>query len=336
MATAPPRRAVIVHGVTAAAPPPDDADTLQQAAEVGAAMHSLGFQVAVMALGLDLRPLARLADRRPDVIFNLVESLAGRDRLLLLVPSVLEAYGLCFTGSPARALQVTSDKPLAKRLMRAAGIPTADWIGPDEADRPDPAARYIVKSATDHASLGLDASSVVDGGGVAATIDARRRRYGGEWFAERFIDGREFNISVLEARHGPLVLPIAEMTFVDFPPGAPLIVDYAAKWDAASPAYHNTVRRFDFGPEDAPLLSRLEALACACWRCFGLRGYARVDIRVDQAGAPWVLEVNANPCLSSDAGYMAAAAQAGLSQAAVVERLIAAQWSSQGCEAAAE
>ena len=68
----------------------------------------------------------------------------------------------------------------------------------------------------------------------------------------------------------------------------------------------------------------LAALAFECWRLFGLRGYARVDFRVDREGRPWILEVNANPCLSADAGYMAAAAEAGLEPEEVVRRILSA------------
>jgi D-alanine-D-alanine ligase len=330
------RRAVILHGVTAAEPPPDDADTLVQVAEVAAALRALGYRVEVMPLGLDLRPLARLARRRPDVVFNLVESLTGCDRLLHLVPAVLEALGVHYTGAPATALLVTSDKPLAKQALSAAGIATPDWVGPGSAARPEPDVRYIVKAARDHASQGLDAGSVVDGSRVAATVAQRQDRFGGAWFAERYVDGRELNVSVLETGLGPQVLPIAEMSFVDFPPEMPRIVDYAAKWDPESPAYRNTVRRFEFGPEDAALLERIAALSLACWRCFGLAGYARVDVRVDAAGTPWVLEVNANPCLAADAGFMAAAERAGLDQTAVIAALVAAPAGVLGCEAAAE
>ena len=108
------------------------------------------------------------------------------------------------------------------------------------------------------------------------------------------------------------LLPPAEMCFVGYPAGKPRIVNYAAKWDEHSFEFHATPRRFDFGAEDGDLLQRLAATARACWRLFDLRGYARVDCRIDGRGEVQVLEVNINPCLSPDAGFAAAAAQAGL------------------------
>ena len=84
----------------------------------------------------------------------------------------------------------------------------------------------------------------------------------------------------------------------------------------------HTVRRFDFPAQDGALLAELRRVAAQCWNAFGLRGYARVDFRVDAENRPFVLEVNANPCLSPDAGFAAAAARAGLSYLQVVERIL--------------
>ena len=98
---------------------------------------------------------------------------------------------------------------------------------------------------------------------------------------------------------------------------------HRAKWDEQSFEYHHTPPRFDFPPADQPLLERLTGLARQCWDLFGLRGYVRVDFRVDAAGRPWILEINANPCLSPDAGFAAALAQAGISFAEAVRCILA-------------
>jgi GNAT superfamily N-acetyltransferase len=105
-------------------------------------------------------------------------------------------------------------------------------------------------------------------------------------------------------------LPPAEIDFSAFPPAKPRIVGYAAKWETETFESVHTPRRFEFSSGDASLLDRLRALAVDCWRLFGLAGYARVDFRVDAAGQPWILEVNANPCLSPGAGFAAALARA--------------------------
>src|SRR3546814_5988849 len=123
-------------------------------------------------------------------------------------------------------------------------------------------------------------------------IAARQQRFGRPFFAEAFIDGREFNLSVLETAGGPRVLPVAEILFVDFPPGRPRIVDYEAKWAPESDAYANTPRRFDLAADDAALAAELSRLALDARHLVGLAGYARLDFRVDAAGRPPILEVN--------------------------------------------
>lgn len=307
----------------------DEADTLVQAAQVQGLLEAAGWSVCLLELTADL-PAAKIAllREKPDLVFNLVESIGGKGDFIHLGPALLEHLGLPYTGCPQSAVYLSSNKVLAKRFLSLAGLPVpAAW----DADAHDATVRgkrqndeplWIVKSMWEHASLGLDAGSVIPSRAVEALIARRKARYGGEWFAESYVPGREFNLSLLEGSAGPEVLSPAEIVFDAFPMGKPRIVDYAAKWQPDTFEYRNTPRRFGFGPDDAELLERLRGLALETWDLFGMRGYARVDFRVDAAGHPWILEVNANPCLSADAGFMAAAAETGLSDSEVIERIV--------------
>jgi D-alanine-D-alanine ligase len=136
------------------------------------------------------------------------------------------------------------------------------------------------------------------------------------------VEGREFNLSVLAGPDGPEVLPAAEIDFSAFPPGKPRIVGQRAKWAEASFEFQKTPRRFDFTPGDASLLNQLRRLAREAWQLFALGGYARVDFRVDDAGQPWILEINANPCLSPDAGFAGALVQASIPFSQAVARIL--------------
>jgi D-alanine-D-alanine ligase len=307
----------------------DEADVLVQRDVVSAALTGLGHAVASAGVGLDLHATAsRVRVARPDLVFNLVESIERTGRLIHLLPAVLDALGVRFTGAPTDAVYLSSNKRLAKRLLRAEDLPTPDALTAVEvlagaAVRPG---RYLVKSVWEHGSVGIGPDSVVTVADGADLVEAVRRlepRFGGDGIAERFVDGREFNLSVLAGPDGPEVLPAAEIEFVDWDPAAPRIVDYRAKWDADSREYHATPRRFEFGDVDGDLLERLRSLALRAWQAFGLRGYARVDFRVDAAGAPWILEVNTNPFLSPDAGFAAAVARAGLELEDAVGRIVA-------------
>jgi len=317
-----PPRALLLHGVRDPAGRPDEADTLVQVEELDRTLRRMGFGTATLALDLDLRLLAALAADPPDFVFYLVEALDGRAGLQHLPAALLEVMGVPFTGAPAAALQLTTDKLATKRLLRRAGLPTPDWV--ERAEDADPDRLWIVKAVDEDASLGLDAGAVVPGERVAERLELCRRRFGGRWFAEAFVEGREFNLPLLEGPDGVELLPIGEIDFSDYPKDRPAIVDYDAKWTPGSPTWETTPRRFEPRPGDSRLRAELAALAFACWWLFGLRGYARVDFRVDREGRPWILEVNANPCLSADAGYMAAAAEAGLEPEEVVRRILSA------------
>ncbi|MCC8165280.1 MAG: D-alanine--D-alanine ligase, partial [Planctomycetes bacterium] len=147
-------------------------------------------------------------------------------------------------------------------------------------------------------------------------------RHGEPFFAERFIDGREFNLSLIENESGGVtVLPEAEIRFENFPAGKPAIVGYQAKWVEDSPEYIGTTRSFEFPPSDDTLRKNLKKAAVRCWRIVGLRGYARVDFRVDNLGNIAILEANANPCISPDAGFAAAAERGGMSYGDMVEHI---------------
>lgn len=307
----------------------DEQDVLVQRDVVAAALRSLGHVVDSTGLGLDLAAGAdRIRAVGADLVFNLVESIARTGRLIHLAPALLDTIGQPYTGAPTDAVYVTSNKRLGKKLLRAAGLPVPDGstLAELRAGAIHAPGRFIVKSIWEHGSVGIGPDSVVDatsGHDLIAAIERLQDGFGGDGLAERFIDGREFNLSVLGGPRGPEVLPPAEIEFVDWDPRTPRIVDYRAKWDETSVEYHATPRRFDFATEDAALLQDLRDLAHRSWTVCGLRGYARVDFRVDSAGVPWILEVNTNPCLSPDAGFAAAVARAGITFETAVARIVA-------------
>ncbi|MEA2783005.1 MAG: D-alanine-D-alanine ligase, partial [Rhodospirillaceae bacterium] len=294
-------KVAVLYGAVAADAGPDEQDVLTEVETVSRGLAGLGYAPVAIPITLDLEAARqRLMHLRPAFVFNLVESIEGQGRLIHLAPALLESLGLPHTGGSGDAAYVTSNKPLAKRLLAAAGISTPAWTAPGRL--PDFPGPYIVKSVWEHASIGIEDGSVTsDPARLPGLLRKRQRRYGGEWFVEAYVEGREFNLSLLAGPDGVELLPPAEMCFVDYPPGKPRIVNYAAKWDAASFEYHATQRRFDFAPEERTLIDNLTATAKACWRLFDLNGYARVDCRVDAAGRVQVLEINMNPCISPDA-----------------------------------
>ncbi|MBF0552205.1 MAG: D-alanine--D-alanine ligase [Deltaproteobacteria bacterium] len=320
-------KVVVLHDQALDGAAPDLADNLLQAREITDALTRLGYRTERLAFDRRLAQTGQaLRQLRPDVVFNLVESPCGLGRLVHAAPALLHRLGLPYTGSDARAILLTSNKLRAKKKMHQAGLPVPPWITePESATVRPTAARYIIKSVWEHASIGLDQSSIwvnEGAGGLDVQMAGKRDLLKGDCFAEEYIDGREFNISLLAGDEGPDVLPSAEITFDGFSPDQARIVGYSAKWRPETFEYTHTNRRYDFPATDAGLLAELKQLSLTCWSLFRIRGWARVDYRVDAAGRPWILEVNTNPCLSSDAGFMAAASQAGLDMDAVVARIM--------------
>ena len=332
-------RVAVVHNAVTDDSPADEQDVLVQVDAVREALRALGHEAYTLPAGLELGQLRdRLEAQRPDLVFNLVESLDGKGCLIHLFPALLDAMGLPYSGAHTEAIWLTNHKVMAKERMLAAGLPTPPWKGPHPQDLPSlrslrPSTRFkgakqrwIIKSVWEHASVGLEAGNVVDGASdlsIQQALAARASSLGGVCFAEAYVDGREFNLSVLAGPQGPQVLPPAEIIFEGYDVAQPRIVGYRAKWDVDSEEYHHTPRSFDFKPDDRTLLAELQGLALKCWQFFGLRGYARVDFRVDDKGQPWILEINANPCLSPDAGFAAAVARSGLSFTQVVDWILA-------------
>jgi D-alanine-D-alanine ligase len=319
------KRVTLLYGALAPDAPPDELDVLVEVQAVSRALAALGHRVEPLALTLDLGA-ARDALRvlAPEVVFNLVESVGGTGALIYLGAGLLDALSLPFTGAGLPGMLQTSNKLVAKRLLGMAGVRTPPWIA---VEGPQANARWpgqwIVKSVWEHASVGLDDRAVVADAPAARQLLAQRRAAGGQWLAEGFVEGREFNVSLLAEHGAPTVLPIAEIRFDAFPAGKPRIVGYAAKWQTTSFEYANTPRSFEQRPADAALFEELRRVALLCWGLFDLHGYARVDFRVDPEGVPWVLEVNCNPCLAPDAGFVAAAAEAGMDLEGVVRRVLA-------------
>ena len=316
-------RVVIAHNSVGAEDDPSTADVLAQVELVTAGLDALGLAHQAVAVP-DWRPWLHVPVEPGTAVFNLMESPPGKPAALLHAAAALELMAVPFTGSDAAVLWITTDKLATRAILAAEGLPVApggrlDPDAPAVLERvPGP---WILKPACEDASLGLEDDPVCRTAGAAVERARRlRERFPGQAVvAETFLPGRELNVSLLARSDAVEALPVAEIVYEDFPAGMSRVLGYDAKWREDSYAYLHTVRHF---PDEDGLVARVRALALAAWRIFGLHGYARVDLRLDAAGEPRILEVNANPCLAADAGFMAAAARAGLGARDVVRRIL--------------
>ncbi len=287
--------------------------------EVGAIEESLrnaGYSPYVMSVDHFSRDFVQtLVKLAPKFVFNLCEEINGRVEMEMCVAGLLELMGIPYTGSGPFALGLALNKFRVKQILKAAGVPVPrgylHYPGGKAALR---RIRFpvIVKPVHEDASLGINSNSVChDHAHLDRQVDYIHSVYKQEALVEEYIDGREFNISIMGDRD-PYVLAISEIDFSDMPEGEPKIVSFRAKWDEESLMYGSTVpicpaqisRRME---------RRVKDIALRSYACVGCRDYARIDMRSDHKGRVYVLEVNPNPDISPKAGFARAALSTGRS-----------------------
>jgi D-alanine-D-alanine ligase len=288
------------------------------------ALEALGHSSVRIPFTRDLRGFSeRFKEQMVDIVFNLCETVDEDPHLIWHAAAVFELLGVSFTGSTSAALMLTTDKVVSKRLLKGRQVRTPKYIvynGLREFTTALLEFPVIVKPRFEDASIGIDQDSIFENDqelrkGLKQFLD----RFG-PVLIEEYIPGREFNLTLL-GYPVPSVLPVGEIDFSAFPENLYPIVGYRAKWDKASFEYNHSPRRF---PRDLSrsLANKMEKVALACFHLFMVRDYGRVDLRVDDHGKIYVLEVNGNPCLSPDAGFAASAQEAGLSYEDMIGMII--------------
>lgn len=296
---------------------------------VVAALTEGGFEVELAGLhGLEVfAVLDRVRAADPDLVFNLCESMAGDPRNEPTFVGLLDLFGIPYTGTDLLGLAMCLHKRRTKDILIARGIPTPPYrFSGDLGALADPALDaldypWFVKLAHEDASVGITEENLV------ATPAALRKRatelmveHDQPVLAERYVDGRELNVTLIGNAAELQVLPLHEIDFTAMPADRPRIVSYAAKWDEGHVDYAGT-KPVPLRGASPALIAEVERVARGAWEALGLRDYGRIDLRVDAAGMPWVIDVNPNPDISPDAGVTRAARIAGLSYPQLIARL---------------
>ena len=299
-------------------------DVLTQVETIENTLVELGHQTVRIPFTRDISDfIQRMKEEKVEMAFNLCETVDENPRFAGHPAAVLELLGVPFSGSPSMALMLSTDKVMTKRLLIGKGIRTPNYLiynGTDKFNAQVLRFPVIVKPRFEDASIGIDQDSIFQ--------DEEELRKGlreffelfGTILAEEYIAGREFNVSLF-GHPSVSILPVSEIDFTALPEGLYPIVGYRAKWVRDSFEYHNTPRKF---PQELPhdLLKNIERTALESFHLLMLRDYGRVDMRLDSRGRVHVLEVNANPCLSPDAGFAAAAQKAGMTYSDMVGELV--------------
>jgi D-alanine-D-alanine ligase len=291
--------------------------SLKSGARVQDALERLGHDVTAIDVGHDL--VERLREVAPEVAFV---ALHGRDGEDGTVQELLEAVGVPYTGSGVSACIRCADKVIAKHHMLDAGIPTPDFFAFNETAFKELGAAdalpaieqrlgfpIVVKPSNQGSALGiklaLEARDVP--GALVAAFS-----YGDKVLLERYVEGRDLAVSVLDSVGGgePQVLPIVE--------AIPHEDDrYEARYE---------IGRTDFVcPADLPdeVTQRAQRLALDVWRTLGCKGFARIDLMLDDAGGElYVLEANAIPGLTDTSLLPQAADAAGIDFDELIGRIV--------------
>ena len=290
----------------------------QEYANIEAALTEAGYKVVSYNVKDRFERLFKfMARRKIDVVFNLIEFFHGRPENEMCVAAFFDLLQIPYTGAPALALATCQNKPLAKELLRAHKLPTANsFTVRTMADFPKRhRLKYpvIVKPACEDGSGGIENASIVSNmKDLRARVEFTLADFKMSALVEEYIEGRELNVAVLGNGAKRRPLPISEIVFDDMPDDLYKIVSYQAKWDPHHPAYHTTIPNC---PADLPSAVALKAqeYALEAAEIMGTRDYARVDMRLDKHGDLFILEVNPNPNLSEGTGIARSADAAKLS-----------------------
>ena len=294
--------------------------------DVISTLTAMGHEVQALGVHDDLGDIRRASsDWKPHIAFNLLE---GFDDITIFdqnVVSHLELLKLSYTGCNPRGLLLARDKSLSKKLLAYHRIPVPE-CEVFRSGRPIRRPKrlqfpLIVKSLTQEASVGISQASVVDSDEkLKERVTFIHDSIGTAALVEQYIEGREIYVGVL-GNQTLQALPVWELFFTNMPEGARRIATDRVKW---SVKYQNKYG-IDSGPakdlSDA-VGGQIQHLCKRAYRALELSGYARIDLRLDEAGNLWVLEANPNPQIARGEDFAASAERVGLAYEAVLQRII--------------
>lgn len=298
-------------------------DIISSVKAVHKALLELDYDVTLFSL---IPPFSearkRLEVLHADVVFNLFEGFCDQPETEAMVASELSELGFTYTGCRPKVLKLALDKARVKGILKQAGFNTPDFqvLTPETLDTFNLSFPCIVKPRADDASNGITEDSLVnDLPSLEKQVQSVSKSYRGGALVERFVDGREFNATAMGNRQVE-VLPASEIRY-SLEPDIPKILTYEAKWETESPYYKGTKNVCPAKISQRGLREITDTVRSVFELIIGT-GYARVDMRMDEAGNINIIEVNPNPDISPDAGAALQAKAAGMSYAEFIGRIV--------------
>jgi len=264
----------------------------------------------------------QLSTVKTELVFNLFEGFFDYPQSESRFACYLDEMGFKYTGCPAAALSMALDKAGSKALLAQNGVGVPDYqvLNPYNVESFELNFPCIVKPRCQDASHGIIPESVVN-----TMIELRTQvkrvceMFEDQAIVEEFIDGREFNITVM-GNDDLLVLPSSEIVY-RLPSDVPRILTYEAKWIEESEYFKKTNVACPARVR-AAVREEIAQTAVTAYSAFGCTGYARVDMRLDNSNRLKVLEVNPNPDISPDTGAARQAYYAGIVYSQFIEKIV--------------
>lgn len=287
-------------------------------------LRDLGHEPALFAIDGRPQTLAKLARDSSDLYFNLVESYGGDDTKEMHFAAYLDLLGKKYTGAGPAASFLAMDKPVAKKIIRFHDLytPYSAVIDRGRIDHAqDIRFPLIVKPATEDASKGIDAGSVVSSiKELMERIEYINTEFECAALLEEYIEGREIYAAVL-GNADPEALPLVELDLSKLPADMPKIAGYEVKFDVRTDAYKLTksAPARDLDEETTDLIQQT---AVTAYRALKLRDYGRIDLRLAPGGRVYVIEANPNPWLDPTAEYAMAAKESGRSYKQLIGEIV--------------
>jgi D-alanine-D-alanine ligase len=288
------------------------------------ALRELGHEP--VSFPIDGRPqtLTKLARAAFDLCFNLVESYAGNDTMEMHFAAYLDLIGKRYTGAGPQGSFLAMDKAIAKKIIRYHELytPYSAVVHNGRVEHAqDIRFPMIVKPASEDASKGIDASSVVSTvKDLLERIAYVQEEFDSAALIEEYIEGREIYAAVL-GNEKPEALPLIELDLSKLPEGTPHIAGYEVKFDTTTEAYRVTksAPARDLAEE---VVASIQQTAVTAFRALKLRDYGRIDLRLAENGRVYVIEANPNPWLDPVAEFAMAAKESGRSYVEMVGEIV--------------
>ncbi len=298
-------------------------DLMSVGKNIQKALESKGHRVSFFDMNAYPLPFRKIMSSKVDLIFNVCERINGSSLLEPHAAAFLDMLNIPYTGSNPTTLALCIDKIRMKKLLDYHSIPTPKWDYAYNADDElDESLRYplIVKPANADNSIGITNESVVQD---EAQLRAQIKGIVDQGFfalIEEYIEGDEYDVSIIGNDDNVQVLPLSKSTFEKLPEGVWHIYPYDAKWKSGSVYKDIRVERAAKLPPQ--LTALISEIALDTYNILDCHDYGRVEIRVDKDGNPYVLELNPNPSINDGDAVPGAAEFLGMGYADFIEYIL--------------